>query len=141
MIIKSIEEYMLKCPFLKDGRFHVNYLGVDAINYTIDTVPTQSTIKRYADGGVLKQYNFIFASRETYGADRIKSIESSGFYEALESWFEEKTLQNDLPILTKERTPQLIETLSSGFISQADEKTARYEIQCRLVYYENKWRL
>lgn len=141
MIIKSLEQYMLKCPLLKDGRFHVDFLGIDPINYSIDTVPVESTIKRYADGGVLKQYNFVFASRETYGQDRAKNIQNSGFYEKLESWFEEQTYKKDLPTLTKGRSSQSIETLSSGFVMQADETTARYQIQCRLVYYENNWRL
>lgn len=141
MIIKSLEEYMKACPFLKEGRFHVNYLGIDVINYTIDTVPTARVITQYSDGGALKQYNFIFASRETYSEDRHKSIENSGFYESLENWFETQTRKNILPVLKGGKTAQAIETLSSGFISSADEKTARYEIQCRLIYYENTWRI
>lgn len=78
-IIESIRTFIRTCPLLKDGRLNVDYLGNKPTEYTIDGVPTSTVIKRYTDGAALKQYAFIFGSREYYGEDTLKNIENSSF--------------------------------------------------------------
>lgn len=138
MIIDSIREFMKKCPLLKSGRkINVDYLSSNPVEYSIDSIPSDTTIKTYVDGGKVKQFVFTFSSKEYYGSDVLTNIENSGFYEDLQYWFEDSSKRLDLPILSNGRESMYIETLSSGYLFQADEDKARYQIQLRLVYYED----
>ena len=38
-IIKSLEEYFLKCDMLKDGCLRVDFLGEKPIEYAIEVLP------------------------------------------------------------------------------------------------------
>lgn len=138
MIIDKIREYMLVCPLLDEfGKINIDYLGVKPTEYTIDSQPTTEVIKNYVDGGKLKQYVFVFGSREYYGPDELQNIENSGFYERLSRWFEEQTNIGNLPDLGEGKDSIKIESLTSGYLLSANEDSARYQIQARLVYYED----
>ena len=45
-IIKAIRGYFKKCPLLNGKTINVNYLGEDAISYSIEEVPGNLTIKK-----------------------------------------------------------------------------------------------
>lgn len=139
MIIDSIRNYFLDCPLIDQySKINVDYLGVDSVEYTIDPVPTEPVLKRYVDGGALRQYLFVFGSREYYGADTLQNMENSGFYQMFSEWIEEQDNLGNLPILTDNKTAAGLEVLTSGYIFDASESMARYQIQARLTYYEDK---
>lgn len=135
-MIKAIRDYFLECPLLSNGLFHVNYLGAQVIEYTIDQSPVEPIVKRYADGGTLRQFAFVFASREPYGADVLVNIEKSGFYNSLIDWIEAQNRANSFPELTV-GSPQGIEILTQAYLFEATEDQARYQIQARLLYYQD----
>lgn len=138
MIIEKIRKYFLDCPLIDNqSRINVDYLGVDAIEYTIDSVPTDTIIKQYVDGGALKQYVFVFGSREYYGPDTLQNMENSGFYEKFSKWIEEQSNIGELPILSGSKQATKMEVLTSGYLFDTSEDNARYQVQCRLVYYED----
>lgn len=138
MIIDKIREYFLKCPLIDElARINVDYLGVDPVEYTIDSVPSETIIKQYVDGGGLKQYVFVFGSREYYGSDTLQNIENSGFYEKFSEWIENQSDIGNLPLLEGEKRSVKIEVLTSGYLFDTSEENARYQIQMRLVYYED----
>lgn len=138
-IIESIREFMLQCPYLKDMvPVNVDYLGTDEIAYTIDGVPSVPVLQKYVDGSSLKQFNFVFGSLEYYGADHVQNIANSKVYENIELWFVKMTHEEKLPNLGDNRTAVFIETVSSGYMFGATADTARYQIQARLVYYEEE---
>jgi hypothetical protein len=138
MIIDKIREYFLKCPLLDElARFNVDYLGVEPVEYTIDSQPTTPVIKRYTDGGALKQYVFVFGSREYYGSDVLQNLENSGFFERFAEWVEEQSEKGNLPELEGNKQAISMEVLTSGYLFSANEDNARYQIQCRLIYYED----
>lgn len=138
MIIESIRNYFLSCPLLDEfARLDIDYLGVDALNYTIDSVPSETLIKQYVDGGKLNQYIFTFGSREYYGADVLQNIDNSGFYEKLTVWIEEQNENEIYPILGDNQDPLKVEVVTSGYLMGATENLARYQIQLRLTYYED----
>lgn len=137
MIIAKVREYFLHCPILDEfTKLNINYLGAEAKDYTIDPVPAESIIKKYVDGGAIKQYIFVFASREFYGNDTMQNIESSGFYEKLSSWIEEQNKIGNLPELKGGKKPIELSISTSGYLFGASEDSARYQIQMRLTYYE-----
>ena len=60
MIIEKVREYFIGCPLIdRDKRIRVDYLGVEEVEYTIDSVPVEPIIQKYADGGALKQFVFV----------------------------------------------------------------------------------
>ena len=135
-IIEAVRSYVCTCPLLKDGAIHVDYLGDLPSEYTIDGVPTSSIVKFYADGGALKQFTFIFASREYYGEDTLNNIANSNFYEEFAAWLDVQSSAGVLPVLDEGRIAQRIEAISTGYLFDGTAGNARYQIQCRLTYYE-----
>ncbi|MDE6833833.1 MAG: hypothetical protein K2J39_06285 [Ruminococcus sp.] len=138
-IIESVRDFISGCPLLKNGiLLNVDRLGDSEIEYTIDSDITDSILRRYTDGSSLRQFNFIFASREKYGADTLQNIANSGFYEDFADWIETQSNSGSLPILGKYRIPQYIEVQSDGYVFDTDDSTARYQIQLKFVYYQDR---
>lgn len=135
-IIECIRNYVLDFPELdEDGCLYVDYLGDQAIEYSVEAVPCEPVFRQYTDGGCMKQFLFLFASREFYNADVNQCIENLAFYEDFERWITENNRAGELPDLDG-RTPVSIEVLTGGYAFDADENTARYQIQLRLIYEE-----
>lgn len=135
-LVNDLRNYFLSCPLLKENSaLNVDFLSVDGIEYSIDTVTTETTIERYVDGSRLCQYSFVFASRENYNADSLQNIENIAFYEKLEAWINQNNLKRNLPKLL-DGTAQKIEVTTAGYLFDENMTTARYQIQCRLIYIQ-----
>ena len=138
-IIESIRNFIAKWPLLKDGcLLNVDRLGDTEIEYTVDGEMTSPILKKYVDGSSLRQFNFIFASREKYGSDTLQNIANSGFYEDFADWIETQSDSGNLPELDEFRIPQYIEVLSGGYVFDTNDSTARYQIQLKFVYYQDR---
>ena len=136
-IIESIREYMSECPLLENGNINVDFLSSDNIEYTIETVPCEPVIKHYIDGSSIRQYEFIVASREFYGTDVVQNIQNSAFYENLAEWIENNSRNKILPVMENEKqSADKIEILTHGSLISEDSKTAVYQIQLRLIYFQ-----
>lgn len=135
-IIESLYAYFKTCPLLGDDKINVDYLSEKAREYTIDAITGDPVIKRYARGAAQKQYLFAFGSREFYGPDVLQNLANSGFYEQFAAWLDTQTAAKSFPGLPDGCTPQKIEAQTSGYLYGADMGTARYQIQCRLVYFQ-----
>ncbi|MCM1506615.1 MAG: hypothetical protein NC177_05705 [Ruminococcus flavefaciens] len=138
-IIESVRDFISNCPLLKNGvLLNVDRLGDTEIEYTIDGEMTDPILRRYTDGSSLRQFNFIFASREAYGADTLQNVANSGFYEDFADWIETQSNIGNLPKLDKYRIPQYIEIQSNNYIFDTNDSTARYQIQLKFVYYQDR---
>lgn len=138
-IIESIRDFIAGCPLLKNGvLLNVDRLGATSIEYTVDGEITNPVLRQYTDGSSLRQFEFVFASREKYGADTLQNIANSGFYEDFADWIETQSNAGNLPELGKYRVPQYIEVLSGGYVFDSDDSTARYQIQLKFVYYQDR---
>lgn len=138
-IIESIRDFIAGCPLLKNGvLLNVDRLGATEIEYTVDGEITNPVLRQYTDGSSLRQFEFVFASRERYGADTLQNIANSGFYEDFADWIETQSNTGNLPELGKYRVPQYIEVLSGGYVFDSDDSTARYQIQLKFVYYQDR---
>lgn len=138
-VIEYLRDFISGCPLLKNGvLLNVDRLGATEIEYTVDSEITSPVLRNYTDGSSLRQFDFVFASREKYGADTLQNIENSGFYEDFANWIEIQSNTEQLPELDKYRIPQYIEVLSRDYIFDSDDSTARYQIQLRFVYYQDR---
>lgn len=136
-LIESIRNFILKCPFLKDGPLNVDYTSFAPREYSIDGVPVEPIIKRYVDGGSVRQYNFVFSSVEVYGEDTLNNMANSGFYEDFAAWLETCSEERDLPVMDEGKTPIKIEALNTGYLFDSTTEAGRYQIQCRLIYKQD----
>ncbi|MEG0309148.1 MAG: chloramphenicol resistance protein [Clostridium sp.] len=138
MIIDSIRNYIRLCPYLSEFAKGVNvdYLGKEATAYSIEAVSCKPIIKEYIGGSSKRQYQFIFASREQYGAEVLQNMNNCGFYENFARWLEVETLKGNLPILDSGKKSLKIEATSTGYAFQTDIDKARYQIQANLTYLQ-----
>lgn len=132
-IIDSVRSYIMTFDGLKDGMFSVNYLGADPVEYCVEAVPCDPIYQRYADGDCLRQFLFLFASREYFSADEVLNSANAEFYEAFENWIYDNNQEGVLPDLDGHE-PVSIEVLTSGYVFDAEADAARYQIQLRLIY-------
>lgn len=139
-IIESIRNFVQGCPFLDEfsKAVNVNYMDGQAVNYMIEPVPVNPIKKRYIDGSSERQFAFVFASREYYGPDTIENIANSGFYERFANWLEESTFQKQFPIMEDDKAPKKIFAETTGYVYNADETLAQYQIQCKLIYFQER---
>lgn len=143
MIIESIRKFILTCPFLNESsdegiRLNVNYLGENSTVYSIEEVPCEPVLKTYINGDSERQFQFIFCSREPYGANEIQNIKNSGFYEDFAEWVEEQNDLKNFPILEGKCRSEEIKVLSPGYAFQVATDKARYQIELRLKYLRKK---
>lgn len=138
MIINSIRDFIKQCSYLEKFNtvINVDYLAEDFTSYSIEEVPTEPIVKRYINGDTIRQYDFTFASRESYGADVFQNIENSNFYEDFANWLEIKTYNNELPVLESGKECRSILATSNGYAFQTDVDKARYQINIKMIYFQ-----
>ena len=102
--------------------------------YSLSFTPAAQVLRRYTDGGTVRQAPFVLAGREPYGPEAGLNLGTSGFYEQLAAWMERQTAKGQLPVLPGQARALGLEALSSGYLSEENGENARYQIQCRLTY-------
>lgn len=137
-LIAAVRQFMLKCPHLNEFSkgINIDYLSDDTTSYSIEETPCNPIVKRYIDGSSIRQFEFIFASRESYGQEVLQNIENSSFYEDFSDWIEEQDKIMNYPKLDNSIEVQKIECTSTGYAFQTEVDQARYQIQLRLKYYK-----
>ncbi len=136
-IIEALRNYILTCPHIgADQPVLVDYLGTEVKSTTLEPLPCDPIFRQYTDGGCLRQFLFLFASREIYCADVEQCKDNQAFYENFAAWIRSQNNAGVLPDLGEGRTAFRLEILSGGYAFSQDENSARYQIQLRLIYEE-----
>lgn len=135
-VMQSVQKWLKTYSGLS-GRLDVDFLDENADTYSVDTIPCEEIIKRYKDGGTVKQFQFAVSSRRFYEQNIKQNLSNLQFFEDLTAWVESKARSRELPTMDKGRTAQKIVVTSTAypFIVSEDGK-ARYQIQMRLEYYQ-----
>ena len=136
-ILESIRKFISTCPYLNEFAqgIGVDFLSEEATSYSIEEVPANPIVKKYIDGSSIRQFIFIFSSREAYGSDVFVNLDNIGFYEKFYSWIEEQNLKGNLPDIIGGESLK-IEAQTNGYAFDTDIDKARYQIQCRLTYFK-----
>lgn len=132
-MLSEIKSFLKKCPCLHGKKVKANYLSEKPMTYSVEAVPCRPVIKEYVDGGSLRQYIFVFASREVYDGEEIENIKTAQFYEDFAAWLEECSREKLLPEISEGKSLK-IEVLSFGYLYESDARFARFQMQCRLIY-------
>lgn len=140
MIIKALRDYIRGCPHLDTFnnaiKVNVNFLESDTDTYSIEEVPVEPIVKKYVNGDSVRQYAFIFTSREPYGVDVLQNIDNSGFYEKFADWIENQNDNEIFPVIDNGLEPLEIKVTSTGYAFAVTEDTAQFQIQLRLKYFK-----
>ena len=136
-IIESVREYIqnLSCLSTFNNAINVNYLSDDDNSFSLEEVPCNPIIKKYVDGSSLRQYQFIFTSKEPYSEEILQNIDNSSFYEDFANEIEEKNNKGDLPLLDNLEA-RSIEVTSSPYCVRVTEDKAIYQINLNLIYFK-----
>lgn len=132
-MIEKIKDYFIQNIQLAQEfeNILIDFIGDEAITYTIEPVPVEPIIRPYTDGSSLRQYVFQFGSREYYDNGVAQNIENLDFYERFKNEIESKNKNGVLPDVDG---IQSIECLTDGTIQDVQNGTAKYIIQMRITY-------
>lgn len=142
-IIESVRNYIKTCPYLKEFEDEVVKINVDKLEddstvYSINESVFNPIVKPYIDGSSERQFVFVFASREDYGQDFFQNIQNIGFYDDFSTWLENNSRQGILPNLGEGKQALTIKAITNGYAFMTDIDKARYQIQIRLTYFQEK---
>lgn len=138
MIIDSIREYMLSCPKLSGKKININCLGIKMRSFSIDNVVTESVIKKYCDGEVLKQAVFTLAVRDRYDETLGENLYVMNLLEEVESWIYKQNIIKNLPVLGSDNMiVRSIEVTKSGHLHDTAMSSGRWQLEFRIVYKQS----
>ena len=117
----------------KSYQINANMLSKDINNYSLDKIPTASTIEKWINGVELHKDIFSFRSRNAYSQDAINNLSNIGFFENFEK---EIKSNNKKGVLPKIKGIESIECLNCGAMVSSDTNTAEFDIQIQITYRE-----
>ena len=118
----------------KSYQINANMLDNDINNYSLDKIPTSSTIEKWVNGVEIHRDVYSFRSRMAYWQD-INNLLNIEFFEKFESIIKSNNKKGILPEING---IQNIECLNCGTMNSADTSTAEFDIQLQITYREEK---
>ncbi len=136
--VDQLRKWFRTCPALSDqNRFRVDYLSESPTEYAIYASPSTITYHENVLGEEIpddiQTLNFIFASKESYGADVQTNLANLGFYDAVVMWVIEQNALRNFPEISGGRVKSIVPTLTA-FPVEIGSDTAKYQIQLRMTY-------
>lgn len=119
----------------KSYQINANMLDNDINNYSLDKIPTSSTIEKWINGVEIHRDVYSFRSRMAYSQDTINNLLNIGLFEKFESIIKSNNKKGILPEING---IQNIECLNCGTMNSADTSTAEFDIQLQITYREEK---
>lgn len=138
---ENLRTWFRGCPLLApSSRFRVDYLAENPTEYAIYSVPSSLSYHENVLGEEIlddvQAINFIFASKESYGADVDQNLGNLGFYEGVVAWILEQNAARKFPTINEGRVRSIVPTLTAYPVETGTD-AAKYQIQIRLTYRRN----
>ena len=102
-------------------------------NYSLDKIPTSSTVETWITGTKVCRDVYSFRSRVGYSQDTIENLINVGFFEIFEKLI---SSNNEKGILPNIEGIQSIQCLNCGSMNNANTNTAEFDIQIQITYKE-----
>lgn len=135
--INNLREYLCKIigtlSTNKNFKINANMLSKNVNNYSLDKIPTASTVEKWVNGVEIHKDVYSFRSRKEYSTDDINNLQNIGFFEKFESLIKSNNKKGVLPNI---KGIESIECLNSGAMLSADTNTAIFDIQIQITYRE-----
>ena len=121
---------------LTDNKYQINanMLSNEPNNYSLDKIPTSSTVEEWITGTRICRDIYSFRSRVGYSQDTIKNLINVGFFEIFEKLI---SANNEEGILPEIKGIQSIQCLNCGSMNNANTNTAEFDIQIQITYKED----
>ena len=120
---------------LTDNKYQINanMLSSEPNNYSLDKIPTASTVEEWITGTRICRDVYSFRSRVGYSQDTINNLINVGFFEIFEKII---SSNNEKGILPNIEGIQSIQCLNCGSMTNANTNTAEFDIQLQIEYKE-----
>lgn len=130
MLIQSIKNFLDKCPCLAGYEINTGYLGENENSVSVAAENFEPVITQYVCGDYLKQFVFTLSMRASYG--RAHAEDALAVLENTAVWLSEGVL----PEMNERQRFQYAEALTEPVLVSNGTDFSKYEMQCRVVYYE-----
>lgn len=135
---ERLREWFQDCPALaKNSRFRMDYLAESPTEYALYAVPSQINYRENILGEEvpvdIQTINYIFASKESYGADVEQNLANLGFYDEVVKWILTQNADRNFPTLNEGRVKSVVPTLTA-YPVQIGSDVAKYQIQIKITY-------
>ena len=135
--ITKLRTYLFKIidTLLTDNKYQINanMLSSEQNNYSLDKIPTASTVEAWITGTRICRDVYSFRSRVGYSQDTINNLINVGFFEIFEKII---SSNNEEGILPNIEGIQSIQCLNCGSMTNANTNTAEFDIQLQIEYKE-----
>ena len=135
--ITKLRTYLFKIidTLLTDNKYQINanMLSSEPNNYSLDKIPTASTVEEWITGTRICRVVYSFRSRVGYSQDTINNLINVGFFEIFEKII---SSNNEEGILPNIEGIQSIQCLNCGSMTNANTNTAEFDIQLQIEYKE-----
>ena len=135
--ITKLRTYLFKMidTLLTDNKYQINanMLSSEPNNYSLDKIPTASTVEEWITGTRICRDVYSFRSRVGYSQDTINNLINVGFFEIFEKII---SSNNEEGILPNIEGIQSIQCLNCGSMTNANTNTAEFDIQLQIEYKE-----
>ena len=118
----------------KKYQINANMLSNEPNNYSLDKIPTSSTVEEWITGAKICRDVYSFRSRVGYSQDTIENLINVGFFEIFEKLI---SSNNEKGILPDIEGIQSIQCLNCGSMNNANTNTAEFDIQIQITYKED----
>lgn len=132
----SYLETILETLNSKYKKINADFLGLEVNNYSLDKIPTASTVEEWLTGTRVCRDVYSFRSRNPYSSNQLNNLKNIGFFEEFERIIKSN---NDNGVLPEIENIESIECLNCGTFNNADAsgKTAEFDIQLQITYRED----
>ena len=117
----------------KKYQINANMLSNEPNNYSLDKIPTSSTVEEWITGTKICRDVYSFRSRVGYSQDTIENLINVGFFEIFEKLI---SSNNEKGILPNIEGIQSIQCLNCASMTNANTNTAEFDIQLQIEYKE-----
>lgn len=135
--IEKLRKYLFEVlkKLVEENKININadMLSKNIDSYSLDKIPTASTVERWITGGGIYKDVFSFRSRKEYSTNEINNLNNIGFFEKFENIIKSNNMKGVLP---KINGIQSIECLNTGTMISTNTNTAEFDIQLQITYRE-----
>ncbi len=136
--IEALRDWFRECPALQPGaRFRADYLAENPTEYALYSSPSTISYHENVLGeeipDEIQTLNFIFASRENFGADAKENLANLQFFEAVTAWVQEQNAIRHFPKLPEGAVRSIVPTLTA-YPAEVGSDAAKYQIQLKITY-------
>ncbi len=133
-----VRAWFRTCPAILSGnRFRVDYVAEKPTEYAIYAVPSSLRYHENILGEEvpddIQTQNFIFASKEPYGADIQQNLANLAFHQQIVEWVLEQNAARNFPEWSGGTVRSIVPTLT-GYPAQVGSDAAKYQIQLKITY-------